>query len=443
MYLAMENKMYKFIIIVFNFTIAYLLHFQYNIFDYDIEFFKYCGMVLSKGQIPYKDFFDHKAPLIYLLHYIAFELGHLGMYIIASTLSSISSVFIFKLSSTSNAHTKIALLISILFTVMLYVPIVNSDLGLTRMFTTIFLVYFFYILFSSFKPKFLCLGIISALLFWMQQEQVLITLPFFIFALYEANKKEHESYLINILKAFFSFFILSLVMILVLYNYGIATLFWQEAFLFNFKSYHSNNQEQEVFKYIFKALAASSYILPMLFLIVLALINTTSKINYNYLLASITTIILTPIAYYVSKMTILYYIQPFAAVIPILLTKAVSNLNSFQSKVVRWGLFVLIIFVAVNEYKKTEETQRRSWVTTSPELRYFDGMDLNDGDLYVLGESRFIYLYNTFQIASPSKWIYHHFWYWYPSWDTNLKISKSILNDLEMHKTKFIVDYLM
>src|SRR3984957_21282313 len=39
-----------------------------DIFSDDKEIFKYAGLVIYKGGVPYRDFFDHKPPLIYFLN---------------------------------------------------------------------------------------------------------------------------------------------------------------------------------------------------------------------------------------------------------------------------------------------------------------------------------------------------------------------------------------
>ncbi len=44
----------------------------------DKEVFRYGGWVLSKGGVPYRDFFDHKPPLIYFLNFAGLLLGFLG-----------------------------------------------------------------------------------------------------------------------------------------------------------------------------------------------------------------------------------------------------------------------------------------------------------------------------------------------------------------------------
>ena len=44
-----------------------------ELFYDDKEIFKYAGLVIYKGGVPYRDFFDHKPPLIYFLN--AFIVG--------------------------------------------------------------------------------------------------------------------------------------------------------------------------------------------------------------------------------------------------------------------------------------------------------------------------------------------------------------------------------
>ncbi len=41
----------------------------------DTEIFKYCGMAISKGMVPYRDFFDHKPPMIFFINYAGLLIG--------------------------------------------------------------------------------------------------------------------------------------------------------------------------------------------------------------------------------------------------------------------------------------------------------------------------------------------------------------------------------
>jgi len=83
---------------------------------------------------------------------------------------------------------------------------------------------------------------------------------------------------------------------------------------------------------------------------------------------------------------------------------------------------------------------RTAQLPDTPGMDYLKTQSLSDDQLYVFDDSNFIYLYNYFGILSPSRWIYQYFWSWSAGWDADNKIFHSILADLQVHKTRFILD---
>ncbi|HXB31152.1 MAG TPA: hypothetical protein VNW49_15095, partial [Puia sp.] len=75
-----------------------------------------------------------------------------------------------------------------------------------------------------------------------------------------------------------------------------------------------------------------------------------------------------------------------------------------------------------------------------PEVEYLDTQSLNDYQLFVFDDSNLIYLYNKNKILAPSTWIYHYFWNWSPDWDKENRILHTIIQNLQTHKTRFILD---
>ena len=50
----------------------------YQNFGYDREIYRYIGMVVAKGYLPYADVFDHKPPVFYFIAAIAYLFGPWG-----------------------------------------------------------------------------------------------------------------------------------------------------------------------------------------------------------------------------------------------------------------------------------------------------------------------------------------------------------------------------
>ncbi len=62
----------------------------------DSSVFRYVGMVMQRGGVPYRDVFDHKGPLIFLLNYLGLFLGNNGIWFIELILLFFTAVFIFR-----------------------------------------------------------------------------------------------------------------------------------------------------------------------------------------------------------------------------------------------------------------------------------------------------------------------------------------------------------
>ena len=64
-------------------------------FGYDREIFRYVGLMIRKGYVPYRDFFDHKPPGIYFMAAIADVFGYWGFWILSLVSAYITSFVIF------------------------------------------------------------------------------------------------------------------------------------------------------------------------------------------------------------------------------------------------------------------------------------------------------------------------------------------------------------
>jgi hypothetical protein len=73
------------------------------------------------------------------------------------------------------------------------------------------------------------------------------------------------------------------------------------------------------------------------------------------------------------------------------------------------------------------------------ELEYLRQHRPGDYQVYFFNTDLYIYDKDDWRILSPSKWIYQHFWTWYPNWDPDQRILQSIASDLLRHRTTYIV----
>ena len=142
-----------------------------------------------------------------------------------------------------------------------------------------------------------------------------------------------------------------------------------------------------------------------------------------------------------------YYLLPLAAAIPILvyIVFAETQASFLQDKRAQLVLSLMLgttLLLGTLRYASGFHFggKKDAQYPEAPGLDYLKTQSLSDGQLFVFDDSNFIYLYNYFGILSPSRWIYQYFWNWSPEWDADNKIFYSILADLQIHKTRFILD---
>ncbi|MCD7943920.1 MAG: hypothetical protein LUH43_03400 [Clostridia bacterium] len=71
----------------------------------DSSVFRYVAYAMSHGQIPYKDIFDHKGPLLYLINYIGYLIDEeIGVWFFEYLALLITTVFIFAISKMFCKH---------------------------------------------------------------------------------------------------------------------------------------------------------------------------------------------------------------------------------------------------------------------------------------------------------------------------------------------------
>ena len=62
----------------------------------DSSVFRYVGMVMQRGGVPYRDTFDHKGPLIYLFNYLGLFWGNNGIWFVELALMFLAVIFAYK-----------------------------------------------------------------------------------------------------------------------------------------------------------------------------------------------------------------------------------------------------------------------------------------------------------------------------------------------------------
>ena len=114
----------------------------FNPLSGDKEIYRYIARVMLKGGAPYRDVFDHKPPLIFFLNYAALLLGgDWGQWLIDTALALLTTGVFYRLCK--RYRLPYPWLLPLLFNLMIRDHLMCLGMGMTREYTTMFLLLFF------------------------------------------------------------------------------------------------------------------------------------------------------------------------------------------------------------------------------------------------------------------------------------------------------------
>lgn len=425
----------------------------FNPLSGDKEVYRYIGQVILKGGVPYRDVFDHKPPLIFFLNSVGLLLGKWGLWVIDTSLAMLATFLFFRLGK--KYRLPYPWLLPLLFNLMLRNFLICLGMGMTREYTTVFLLIFFCILLLKGRYRFFLLGLISGLIFFMQQDQVLALVPFFLYAFQPED--DYIPLLIRLLRTTAGFLTVALPLILYFAWYHSLKYFWQDAFVFNFSWYTTTLTESfgDHLRKIKMVLDAGNYEAPFLVAITLGVSALILRNNRKKLIfAALAAVVLSLIPEfmggrenisYADGVSFTHYVLPLSASLSILLFSvfAFSDepiLQGWKAQGVYGILICASLCYTALQHGTHLEPMKKDYVVGSPELDYLRQHKPGDYQLYVFGSTGYIYAYNQFGIIGPSPWVYQHFWKLYDHWDSDHMIIKSIGQDLLKHHTTYVID---
>ncbi len=454
--------------LIFTLTACVLLSMLYcppiDLWYDDKQIFRYAGLLLYKGSVPYRDFFDHKPPLIYFFNCAGLLLGSWGLWIIDTLLMTGASLLFYRLCRQKNLAW--APLLPLLFNLLIRNYLVCEGIGMTRAYTAIFLLMAFCILMGESRYKFFWLGLLTGATLLMQQDQLLPLLPFLVYALWTARHRPASAaqsldpvsrlwpLLLQQLAQSLGGFLTIVAPVLLYFGLHHAlTAFWHDAFLFNFSWYTEGSSFIEKYRAVKAGLRETDTEMPLMICLTIGISALFVKTSNKRLL--IAALLAIPLAFGPEAISgrsstpgssFYYYFLSLSAVLPILIFAVWTSSNDsfFQSRKSQavFG-FLLCFSLSYNAVQRATHLTFRSenMVSVTPEYQYLRQQSLADYQLYILGNNNWAYAYNECRILSPSPWIYHHFWSWYDHWDNDHKILASIGQDLLRHQTRYVVDF--
>lgn len=434
----------------------------------DKEIFKYCGWAVTRGQVPYRDFFDHKPPLIFFIYAAGLACGGTwGLWTLNALVAMITSAALF--SCARRYKLPFPWLLPLLFNLMLRDFLINEGNNMTREYTAFFYVLFFCTLLPGVpggaggrsgagvtlragrRIRDILPGLLCGLVFFTQQDQVLALLPFIVDSFLSEDR---STWLKRLVLLGCGFLVVALPIFLYFAIHGSLAALWDQAFLFNLKVYATGKKSLgDHFRTIKRVMDDGNYEIPFMVAVCLGGLSLAGKSrNKGLTLAAFAGVWLTLSPEFMGgrfkgeekAIDYVYYFLPLAASVPVLL----FTVMAFSEELIprrRAAYFVyaalLCCSLGYTALQHATHLDRRDQdpVIASPEMNYLRAHRPGDYQLYVFQNEDYIAAYYEFRIPAPSRWIYQHFWAWYTDWDVNGGQLRSIGDDLLKHHTTYVI----
>ena len=236
----------------------------------DSSVFQTVAMMMDKGYMPYRDTFDHKGPLTYLINYLGRHIvAYGGVWVIEFISLFVMLLFIYKISrlkcSKTLSYIVVLLSVSFLFDFFQGGNLVEEyAMSLIAGALFVFLDYFVYLKISTFRLMFcgLCFGGVCLL----RPNMISVWLVFCIAVLMQCiGSKNYQNLKKFILYFLLGFFIIVFPVILWLIINNSFFAFWDEYIRFNFTyvSSRSSKMWSSFFSYFTKPLVMLSTIIAV------------------------------------------------------------------------------------------------------------------------------------------------------------------------------------
>ena len=417
----------------------------------DKEFFQYTGMAILKGLVPYRDFFDHKPPLIFFINSVGLFFGHgpWGLWSISALVALLVTFLLFRLAQQYKLH--YPWLLPLLFNLMIRDFLIAGTSNMTREYSTFFVMLFFCVFMSRHRLRFFLLGFLTALTFFTQQEQVFQLLPFLLYALFVRERLHITARFARLIAGFLP---VPLFLLIYFAAHGSLRYFWEDAYVFNAKYYIQEYKSiGDHFRTFKRVLDDGNYELPFMIALVLGMTSLFfPHRKKGLLLAALAALFLSLSAEWLggrqkgtgTLLDFFAYFLPLSATVCIVLfivfAYTETRFLSERYALLPYALLLCCSLVYTNLQHLTH-LQRRSEdpELNVPEIGFLKQRQLKDYQLCVLFDQEYTFCYNELGILAPSPWVYQHVWQWYPNWDPGHHLLDSLAGDLLRHHTTYII----
>jgi hypothetical protein len=391
--------------------------------NFDVEVYRYIGMLINKGFTPYKDVFEHKPPMVYFIAAIAHVFGIWGNWFIALVGAYFASILLYKLSK----HFKItlAIIIPIVFLLLLNLQgEVRARYADTRYFTTLFNIVILYLVVLKTERLFLFKGVLVGIVFFTQQNEILISalLLAYNFKLLFDIDSEKALKAFGLMSA--GFFIVIGIFLIYFLITGSLDDFYNCVYRFNVKYFKQKlglkDHLHHLKDFFIKAFSVKFFVLLGLTFGAYIAIKKTTQFSLDFLV--FTVLVAATSVYNITLSGYYWYYYTFHLILPIVMLLLVLTywINPLMElRFAYWSFLAILVFAVggrrsmlVDGFKAFKNygfsgaynNFHKGWKTT------FDTLKANDNAVYIFNETQSAVLLNKYNIKAPGKWMLSFFW---------------------------------
>jgi hypothetical protein len=417
----------------------------------DRQVFVYGGMAILKGDVPYKDFFDHKPPLIYLILAIGWNFKWWGIWAVGVVTKWIAASFLYKAAQLYN--TPLKFLVPLTFLTTLLDPFLIENGTFTREYSAVFMAITGSVMLINPNKKYLLIGFLLGLTFFTQQEEGIFLAPFIIWHISYQNNQlvPFRLFLQRSAKLILGFLFVLLPLVSWMYLKNGLQAFWEHAFVFNFMIYRPSIPLEVRLENSIKLFYHSRVGFFIVGFSMMHLFFILKKSNNVFHLMSIISLVSTAILKCLfSRLGEEYNTQHYFLGYSVLFAiSALFILKDLQQlmKLPTWNFAVVLAFVFATYFlwenavsSKFTIKEDHYYKQIQEIIPYVKDVKDKDGQVFVFRNTSYLNINIELNSLSPSKWIYTTT---YNSQIPSYRIEYvvyDIISSLEKHKTSFIVD---
>lgn len=421
----------------------------------DSGVFNYIGWRILNGEVPYRDIWDHKPPLIFFIN----ALGHFfsddttwGVWTLELISLFIAAYFGYRIVKNSLGD---GIAIFVLFYWLLTLFFVLEGGNLTEEYALPLQFMCFWLIYKSNPTKFeiwrwITIGIIISLLFFLRQTTIGIGLAIIVYLSFiRIKSREYKQLAKEFLYIFFGFALIAMLIMSYFYIHSALSDFWNASFQYNF-IYSKLYTNEFSFVQAIAPLAKNGFLWVSLFGFVFALIwilrGKSNKGDLRTLI--IIGIIDLPIEMFLFNfsgrgnphycMTLLPSLAIFSGIMLWLISKSINTLVKFNTPTILLTVIAILAILKSGSYwsYRTAVLEIHGFKGYKSVVRFVETSSLpNDTVLFWGAESAYNYYC---QRASPSKYVY--LYPLYTDGYVTKEMIEGFLDEIIQNHPKYIVD---